>query len=103
MDKMSDSTDEHTTMTHTSQIKQQIAQRVSSRLRDKRLMENQHIQSSPPKHSISTQPKSDLAGAKSKSKFAIPVQSVTAASTPGGPISPSTIAVHATTESEFNQ
>ena len=29
-----------TTIAHTSQIKQQVAQRVSSRLRDKRLMEN---------------------------------------------------------------
>lgn len=53
MDKISVSdcqvlADKHTTTTRTSQIKQQIAQRVSSRLRDKRLIENQQIQCSPP-------------------------------------------------------
>ena len=37
-----------TTNTRTSEIKQQVAQRVSSRLRDKCLMESQQIQSSPP-------------------------------------------------------
>ena len=97
------------TCTRASHIKQQVAQRVSSKLKVKHLMENQLIQSRsktcPPKHStISSQPKSDLTttvAAKSKSKLADSVQSVIAASTPGGYKAPPTIAIHAPTESDF--
>ena len=84
------------TIACTSQIKQQVAQRVSSRLRDKRLMESQQIQSSSQaEHSITSQQKQELVRI---SKLTIPGQSVTATPTHKEP-SDSIIAIHATSES----
>ena len=80
------------TIARTSQIKQ-VAQRVSSRLRDKRLMESQQIQSSPQaEHSITSQQKQELVRI---SNLTIPGQSVTATPTHK---EPSIIAIHATSE-----
>ena len=83
-----------TTNTRTSQIKQQVAQRVSSRLRDKRLMESRQIQSSPPEHSsVTFRPKSGLV------RTSIPEKPMTVVSTPGHKAS-SFIAIHATSKSD---
>ena len=79
----------------TSQIKQ-VAQRVSSRLRDKRLMKSQQIQSSPQaEHSITSQQKQELVRI---SKLTIPEQSRSVTATPTHK-EPSIVAIHATSES----
>ena len=67
-------------MSRTSQIKKQISQRVSSRLREKRLMEIQQvIQSSSPEHN----PKPELViRTKMKSQPAVAGLSMTVANMP---------------------
>ena len=81
------------TVTRTSQIKKQISQRVSSRLRDKRLMEIK--QTSTPEYN----PKPELVRTKRKSQLATAEQSMTVVGMSGHKAPPIT-ATHATSESD---
>ena len=84
-----------TSNTRSSQIKQ-VAQRVSSRLRDKHLMESQQIQSSSSEYSSATfQPKSGLV------RTSIPEKPMKVVNTPGHKAL-SFIAIHTTKSDASN-
>ena len=92
-----------TSMIRTTQIKKQIAQRVSLRLKDKqRSMEIQQIQPSHLEHGITSQLKQELVKVKGVSKLAVPEQSSKPVSTPRPKALP-IIAIHATPDSQCSK
>ena len=79
----------------TTQIKEQVAQRVSSRLKDKHSQQIIPEQSSPLECGITSQIKHDLTKVKGISKLSVPEKSMKPISTPSVTVPP-IISTHAT-------